>query len=117
MTAAVVRMPFPPAALSGHTGGHWRGKSTPTKKWRGWAVLAALEAKIPAQPDGDIPLLVRFYPPHNRGDRTNYGNRCKPIYDGIAQAMGVNDRRFVPRYEYCDAEKPGRVEIVVGALT
>jgi hypothetical protein len=76
--------------------------------------MLARNARIPPQPEGDIPILVRFYPPHNRGDRTNYGNRCKPIFDGIAEAMKVNDRRFIPTYIYFDPEKPGRIEIEVG---
>lgn len=110
----MIEMPFPPASLSGHTGGHWRKKHKVTSSWRGWALMLARNARIPPQPEGDIPILVRFYPPSNRGDRTNYGNRCKPIFDGIAEAMKVNDRRFLPRYEYHPPEKPGRIEIVVG---
>lgn len=110
-------MPFPPASLSGHAKGGWRGKHEVTKSWRGWALLLARTAKWPPiPPTGDIPILVRFTPPNGRaGDRTNFGNRMKPIFDGIAQALKVNDSRFVPRYEYLPPAKPGG--IVVEILT
>lgn len=63
--------------------------------------------------DGDIRVHVQFTPPNNRGDRTNYPNRCKPYFDGIAEALGVNDRRFVPVYEFLPAKHPGRVTITL----
>jgi crossover junction endodeoxyribonuclease RusA len=107
-------LPFPPASLSGHAKGHWRGKSAVTKQWRAWAFAAALAAKVRAPADGDIVVTIRFVPPDRRGDRTNYPNRCKPIFDGLADAMKVNDRRFVPAYQFAEPEKPGRLEIVIG---
>jgi crossover junction endodeoxyribonuclease RusA len=38
----------------------------------------------------------------------------KPVFDGIADALGVNDKRFVPAYTFAPAEKPGRIEITIG---
>ncbi|AIT81621.1 hypothetical protein JI59_18550 [Novosphingobium pentaromativorans US6-1] len=104
-------MPFPPASLSGHSNGHWRRKATVTRKWRAWAFAAALEAKVEVPADGDIKIVVRFYPPDRRSDRTNFPNRMKPIFDGIADALKVNDRRFVPSFVFCEPEAPGKVEI------
>lgn len=46
--------------------------------------------------DGDISVSVEFYPANRRGDRMNYWNRMKPIFDGIADGLGVNDKQFVP---------------------
>jgi hypothetical protein len=83
----VIELPFPPAALSGHNTGHWRKKSAIVAKHREWARRAAL-ADRPAIPiSGDIRLIVTFYPPNNRGDRLNFPNRCKPFFDGIADAL------------------------------
>lgn len=65
-------------------------------------------------PEGDIEIHVRFVPPDQRSDRTNYSNRLKPVFDGIADALKVNDRRFIPTYEYAEPEKPGRLEITIG---
>jgi Holliday junction resolvase RusA-like endonuclease len=110
-----INLPFPPSSLSGHAKGHWRSKAAVTKKWRRWAHVAALEANARAPAEGDIALKVRFVPPDRRSDRTNFPNRLKPIIDGIADALGVNDRRFLPSYEFAEPEKPGRLEITIGA--
>jgi len=59
-------------------------------------------------------VRVRFIPTNRRGDRVNFPNRCKPIFDGIADALKVNDSRFVPAFEFAEPCKPGRVEITIG---
>lgn len=33
----------------------------------------------------------------------------------IAEALGVNDARFLPSYEFAEPAKPGRVLVTVGA--
>lgn len=106
-----IELPFPPSSLSGHTEGNWYSKAGPVKKHRAWATNATLAVRKPMPATGDIHLYVTFVPPNRRGDRTNYGNRMKPYFDGIADALRVNDRRFVPHYTYAEPEKPGRVEI------
>jgi hypothetical protein len=62
----------------------------------------------------DMPIAFHFHPPDNRSDRLNYPNRIKPIADGIADALGVNDRRFLPSYHFHPVSKPGRVVVVIG---
>ena len=113
---AVITLPFPASSLSGHAKGHWRSKSGPTAEHREWARLATLAASLRVPASGDIRLHIRFVPPDRRGDRTNYPNRLKPYFDGIADALGVNDSRFHPSYEFAEPAKPGRVEITVRGL-
>lgn len=113
--AAILTLPWPPASLSGHAEGHWRSKSTPTAKHREWARLATLEAKPTVPATGDIKVHVRFTPPDRRGDRTNFPNRVKPYFDGIAEALKVNDSRFLPSYEFCAPAKPGCVSFELEA--
>lgn len=111
----MIILPFPPASLSGHAKGHWRAKASETKKWRTWAHLATQETAPHAVPaEGDIHIRVRFIPPDRRSDRANFPNRCKAIFDGLADALGINDRRFLPSYEFAEPEKPGRIEIIIG---
>ena len=114
---STIRLPFPPSSLSGHAKGHWRGKAAETKKWRHWAHVATKEARARAPADGDIVVRVTFVPPDRRSDRTNFPNRLKPVLDGIADALGVNDRRFLPQYQFAEPEKPGRLEITIGPST
>lgn len=111
----MIVLPFPPSSLSGHAKGHWRAKSGPTSKHRAWAKLATLAAAPTVPADGDIRIHIRFVPPDRRGDRTNYPNRMKPYFDGIAEALAVNDSRFLPSFEFCAPEKPGRVEVTLEA--
>jgi len=110
-----VTLPFPPASLSGHAKGHWRSKSSPTAKHREWARLATLAAAPKVPTAGDIRIHIRFTPPDRRGDRTNFPNRIKPYLDGIADALGVNDARFLPSYEFAKPAKPGAITITLEA--
>lgn len=109
----MIVLPFPPASLSGHNSGSWRGKSATVKHYRDGAHWATLASR-PQVPDaGDIPIRFTFYPPDNRGDRCNYPNRLKPQIDGIAKALGVNDKRFLPDYVFAEISPPGRVEVEI----
>lgn len=110
-------LPFPPSSLSGHAKGHWRAKSGPTAKHRDWACKQTRAAKPVVPDEGDIVIRVRFVPPDRRGDRTNYPNRMKPYFDGIADALGVNDRRFLPIFEFAEPAKPGWVLITLEPAT
>lgn len=111
----MIELPFPPSSLSGHAKGNWHDKSAVVKKWRRDTALVAtkLRPAIPF-PEGDIHIHVTFIPPDRRGDRVNFPNRCKPIFDGIADALGVNDSRFIPHFYFREPEKPGRLEIRIG---
>lgn len=113
-------LPFPASSLAGHAkgNGQWK-KIADTKKHREWArraVLAAFGVRGELPSSGDIIVRVRFVPGNRRGDRVNYPNRMKPYFDGIADALGVNDSRFVPAYEFAEPERPGRVEVEVVAV-
>jgi hypothetical protein len=111
---STITLPFPAAALSGHAKGHWRSKSSPTAKHREWAKLATQAARPSVPAAGDIRIHIRFVPADRRGDRTNFANRMKPYLDGIAEALKVNDARFLPSYEFADPQKPGHVAVTIG---
>jgi hypothetical protein len=110
----LIELPFPPASLSGHNKGHWHAKSPIVAKHRKWACMATLAsaAAVPAQ--GDIRISFTFYPPDRRGDRMNYPNRIKPYADGIADALKVNDKRFLPAFHFAEPCKVGKVAILIG---
>jgi crossover junction endodeoxyribonuclease RusA len=109
-----IELPFQPSSLSGHAKGHWRKKAGITKKHRIWARHATLAARPIVPSEGDIIIHVRFEPPKRRGDRANFSNRMKPYFDGIADALGVNDSRFLPRFEYGEPVEGGRVIVEIG---
>jgi hypothetical protein len=111
----MIALPWPSAKLSGHGNGSWYDKRREIKKHRDWAYAATLAAMPSVPTFGDIPVHFRFVPPDRRSDRMNFANRLKPYADGIADALGVNDVRFLPSYEFCAPEKPGRVEVFIPA--
>lgn len=113
----IVRLPFPPSELSGHTKGHWSATAKLVATYRAEAFHLTRSAKIKAgfqvPAAGDIPIAFRFVPPDNRGDRLNFANRIKAQADGIAEALGVNDKRFLPSYAYGPPEAPGWIEVTL----
>jgi hypothetical protein len=107
-------LPWPPAALSGHNTGHWRGKSAIVRNHRLWARHATLAARPQVPDEGDIEIRFTFHPPNRRGDRTNFPNRLKPAIDGISDALKVNDKRFLPSYHYGVVVPNGKVVVEIG---
>lgn len=111
----MIELPFPSSSLSGHAkgNGQWK-KIAETKKHREWARLATLATGLRGVGDKfDIRVVVTFYPPNRRGDRVNFPNRMKPYFDGIADALGVNDSRFLPAYYFAEPVKEGKVVIAL----
>ena len=109
-----VTLPWPPNELSGHHNVHWRVLQPIKKKHREWAFKAALALGKPVLPDGDIRVSATFYPPDKRTDRVNMPARLKPYWDGIADALEVNDRRFLPAYHFAEPVADPRVVIAIG---
>jgi crossover junction endodeoxyribonuclease RusA len=110
----MIELPWPPASLSGHNNGNRWAKASIVAKHREWAYKAAMGFKGAYPGDGDICVSVTFYAPNNSSDRLNYWNRCKPYFDGIAQGLGVNDKRFLPSgYNIGENVKGGNVVVVL----
>lgn len=114
MSDAVITLPWPPTELSGHNNKHFWQVRPIINKHRKWAALATLAADA-SVPDGDADILVSatFYPPDRRTDRVNMPNRLKAYWDGIADALKVNDRRFLPTYNFALPVANPRVVIVI----
>jgi crossover junction endodeoxyribonuclease RusA len=63
-----------------------------------------LEAKLKApEGDGKIEIEVTFYPPDRRPrDADNMVAAIKSGLDGVADALNVNDKRFLPSFKFTD---------------
>jgi crossover junction endodeoxyribonuclease RusA len=118
----IVTLPWPHKDLSPNSRKHWRGKAPIKAKAREDAAYAAFQAmsggvreeRIRFAGDGPIPVDVYFYPPDRRHrDDDNMIGAMKAARDGLADALGVNDRRFRPNYHFCEPVKPGRIEVVL----
>lgn len=64
--------------------------------------------------EGKIPLSVVFYTPNRRCDLDNILASFKSGFDGMADGLGVNDKRFRPLTidDECDPLNP-RVEVTI----
>lgn len=115
-----VVLPWPDRRMSPNARVHWAVLANVKAKARkdaAYAVYAALEgglreARLKLAGEGPIAFRVTFYPPDKRQrDDDNLVSMVKAARDGIADALGVNDRRFRSEYTFEEPCKPGRVEV------
>jgi len=89
---------WPDKDLSPNARVHWSRKAKAAKKARAYSYLSAMQADWGpgTAPEGRIHLWVTFHPPTKRlPDDDNMLARFKPYRDGIADALGIDDKRFV----------------------
>jgi crossover junction endodeoxyribonuclease RusA len=119
----IITLPWPDKRLSPNARIHWRAKAAPKKQARAdgaaatYASLGRGLREVRAALSGDdmIPVAVRFYPPDRRHrDDDNMVGSFKHYRDGIADALGVNDRRFRPHYFFEEPVKNGRIDVHIG---
>jgi crossover junction endodeoxyribonuclease RusA len=99
-----VKLPWPPKELSPNSNLHWSKKSKKKKEYRTACWALALEAKLQA-PQGDekIEIEITFYPPDRRPrDADNMVAAIKSGLDGVADALKINDKRFLPNFKFTD---------------
>lgn len=115
----IITLPWPDKRLSPNARLHWRKKVGPKQSAKiaaGWATVATkglheTRQRLQAD-DSPIPMTITFYPPDRRHrDDDNMIGSLKAARDAVAEALGVNDRRFRPEYRFAEPMKPGCVEI------
>ena len=93
-----VELPWPPKELSPNHRGHWAPVSQAKKRYRTAARLLARSALSKTDDFSQfrgVRLAYEFFPPDARAyDRDNLAARMKAATDGIADAVGMNDRGF-----------------------
>lgn len=110
-------LPWPSPALSPNARVHWGKRAGAVKAARSEAHVLARAAGWSGDklPDGRLHLWIDFYPPTRRmPDDDNMLTRCKPYRDGLADALGIDDSRFVSHpYIREEVRKGGEVRIRV----
>ena len=116
-----VTLPWPDASLAPNrkNGQHWG--STHAAKIRRlvdarYLALAAMRQQGYAPPPGTLPLVVTFHAPDKRRrDLDNLLSSLKADFDGVSQALGVDDQLFEPiTLRRGPAARPGKVVLEVG---
>jgi crossover junction endodeoxyribonuclease RusA len=87
-----ISFPWPPAALTAHAKGSVWPKIKATKAYRYQAMVLSRMAKVPNAPAAR--LVFTWHPPRMAGDPHNLPGRVKALIDGIADAMGCDDKGF-----------------------
>ena len=111
-----VDLPWPPKELSPNARVHWTKKAKAAKAYRLECFILAKAAGITA-PEGKILWTVEFFPPTRRAyDDDNLLARMKSARDGIADALGVDDKRFVTQFSVSETViKGGLVRVTIGS--
>lgn len=116
-----VMLPFPDRRLNPNSskGKHWAATVALRKSARIDATLLTRAAgkEWRFAPDAEIALTITFIQPDRRArDRDNLLAACKPMLDGVADALGINDSQFEPvtiRREYGTRPGATRIDISV----
>lgn len=117
-----VDLPFPAKALWPNGRAHYHAKARAVKDHRAWAntaTIAALPVCHPAVFAGEhilpVHIAVTAKPGGPLPDKDNCIAAAKSYLDGIADRIGVNDRRFAaPTVEFIGRSKMGGFSITIG---
>ena len=94
---------------------HWAKRATAAKLARLVSHDKTQQAGWPrvALPDGRLHLWIDFYPPdHRKRDDDGLLASFKPARDGIADALGIDDNRFVSHpYVHNEVRRGGEVRV------
>lgn len=120
-----VLLPWPPRVLSPNARTHWAVKSKAARDYRKLCRLLASEAGLRGIDwDGTVHLWITFLAPDRRGrDDDNMIASFKHGRDGLADALGIDDKRFrIHPWVSDEVVKGGAVRICLtpgadGALT
>jgi len=108
-------LPFPAKDLWPNARPHWAAKARLAKKHRAWAYAATLAAKVPT-PESRVNFIVTIHPRATRKiDADNAIAALKSSFDGIADALGVNDNTFNAPVVLFGLPRPGglvRIEVM-----
>jgi crossover junction endodeoxyribonuclease RusA len=113
----VLRMPWPPVRLSPNARLHWRAKHRVIRSYRTECAAAVGMTAGRRLPPGRLLLDLTFHPPDRRSrDRDNMLASFKAGIDGMAQALGIDDSRFVEMaFRVGDPVAGGAVVARIGA--
>ena len=113
----MITLPWFAKELSPNTKCHWARRSKAAKSARKHAFLATRLAgygKVSdEQASSPKTLSIVFYPPSKRGDLDNMLASAKNLVDGIADAIGINDKNFAYRIRRAEVFKGGKIEVEI----
>lgn len=112
MSGGQIALPWPPRELHPNARPHFQQRARAAKAYRTVAFWAAEMSGLRAPADGEVMLDVTFNPPDNRKrDLDGMFSASKAGFDGIADALAVNDYRFAFTIRRAEPHKGGKVVV------
>lgn len=109
-----VALPWPPSELSPNSRIHWARKAKFAKGYKKVCWALAKQAGLRVDREGPVHVWLVFIPPDRRHrDHDNMIASVKYALDGVALALGIDDKRFV-LHSSVAAEIGGMVRVMVG---
>jgi len=110
----VIELPWPHKDLSPNARIHWGDRRRLVASYRGaCCLLANLSGVRPIEAER-VAMTIRFCPPDmRRRDMDNLIAATKALRDGLMDALGVDDSRFVVTYEMGEPIKGGAVMVQI----
>ena len=113
-----IELPWPVAALSPNARDRWGGiKARKAAKSYSWAITLGLMRAMGIQAkswQGAIAVGIVFHPAIDRErDLDNFQAMMKASLDGIALALGVDDKQFRPVSTFGAKRRPARVLVTL----
>ena len=102
-------LPWPFPALWPNKRPHWSAKARATRSYRFMTKVAAKDATL-----GPIRLTFCPKPLGPKPDKDNCIAASKALQDGLADALGVNDRDLIVTYDIGERCKDGAVIVDIG---
>lgn len=111
----LVDLPFPHKILWPNGRGHHMLRHRQFQKHKEWAYHAALAAGLRSLSPARVRWSATFYPKtRHEIDDDNARASLKAYQDGIAAALGVNDKVFeAPTIRFAEPARPGKVVIAI----
>lgn len=104
-------LPWPPKELMPNKKTYWRRAAPIKANYREACFMLTKQSGMKVDWDGDIHVWMDFYPPDRRNrDDDNLIAAFKSGRDGVADALGVNDKRF-RIHPYVKSEVGGMVKL------
>lgn len=116
----MITLPWPPSILSPNNRSHWARKLAPKQTYRMDCYMLtkghlAKHREWRPSPDCPLPVKITFCPPDRRHrDDDNMISSFKSGRDGLADALGINDRMLRPEYHFADPVKGGMITVEIG---
>jgi crossover junction endodeoxyribonuclease RusA len=116
MSDLLIELGWPAKALSPNARDHFMTVSRfkkASKDTAYWATKAVIgHATFPHDGKSPVPFVITAYPPDKRSrDDDNLIAQTKSARDGIAMALGIDDKFFATRVQWAEPVRNGKVVI------